>query len=251
MQGQHVPRRYQSARQTWPRINPEYSVKVWDEVDLAFLVKHTEWESIIERCETLIQRADVYRCAILEKYGGIYADMDMHAIKSLEPLRKECEESKQDIFIGYTSFQNTPLHWIMANNNALILAKPSSPVWPKIRQELLKRLHTKTLSDFFSPLFTVIKTTGPGLWTHLANTCPEIKSLPKEYFYSLSVIKGTDTLSLSDIDILKPFSYCYHTQAASWIESWESIVLSCFIGNRWKITVTLLVLLLVLRYKVV
>jgi mannosyltransferase OCH1-like enzyme len=251
MQGKHVPKRYSSARQTWPQINSEFKFTLWDEVDLAALAKNTEWETIIEKCETLIQRADVYRCAILEKYGGIYADMDMHAIKPLEPLRKECEETDKDIFIGYTSFQNTPLHWILANNNALIMAKPASPIWPRIRQEFLKRLHTKTLSDFFSPVFTVIKTTGPGVWTHLANTCPEIKSLPKEYFYSLNVVKGADTLTQADIDTLKPFSYCYHTQAATWVDSWESIILSCFVGNRWKITVFVLILVIVLRYKIV
>ena len=247
MQGKHVPSRYASARSTWAKVNPDYVVMFWDEVDASQLIKNTEWEQVIELCETLIQRADVYRCAILERYGGIYADMDLHAIKSLEPLRKECEESKEDIFVGYTSFQHTPFHWILANNNAFIMSKTNSMVWTRIRLEILRRLHMKTLAMFLSPIFSVIKTTGPGLWTHLATSLPQIKSLPKEYFYSLKVIKGNDTLSADDIDTLKPYSYCYHTQAATWVQSWESLILYCFVGHRWKYTVSILLVLLVLK----
>jgi hypothetical protein len=245
MQGKNVPKRYESARSTWARVNPDYKVMFWDEVDASQLIKNTEWEHVIELCETLIQRADVYRCAILEKYGGIYADMDLHAIKSLEPLRLECEESKEDIFIGYTSFQHTPLHWILANNNAFIMSK-STAVWTEIRREILKRLHMKTLAMFLSPIFSVIKTTGPGLWTHLAKL-PQVKSLPKEYFYSLKVVKGNDELTAEDIDVLKPYSYCYHTQAATWVQSWESLLLYCFVGHRWKYTLAIVLVLILIK----
>jgi hypothetical protein len=47
---------------------------------------------------------------------------------------------------------------------------------------------------------------------------------------------------------LLPLSYCYHTQESAWLQSWESIILGMFIGNRWKITVSLLVLIIVLRF---
>jgi mannosyltransferase OCH1-like enzyme len=246
MQGkQYIPDRYTSARNSWPQTNPKLKLVIWDEVDAAALVQHTEWENVIEKCDTLIQRADVYRCAILEKYGGIYIDMDMHAIKALEPLLIECDESICEVFIGYTSFQNTPLHYLLANNNAFIAAKQNSTLWPKLRNECLKRLHAKTLLDALSPIHSVIKTTGPGLWTHLAKE-KTVKSLPREYFYSLRVIKGVNTLSAEDVEALKPFSYCYHTQAASWIESWESLVLYSFVGHRWKITLSLLSLLLLI-----
>lgn len=253
MQGKSiVPSKYDAARSTWAPLHPSYEIRVWDEVDLQDLVGGTKWQLAISLCEKLIQRADVYRCAVLEAHGGVYIDMDMHAIKPLEPLLNELDTCTEDIAIGLTSFSGTPLDFVLACNNAWISSRAGSKVWNDVvYPEMLKRLHIKSLMDFVSPVWHVLRTAGPGVWTHLAKNSKVIRMLPKEYFYSLKVIKGNRQLTEEERSSLRPLSYGYHTQESAWLQSWESVVLAMFIGNRWKITVSLIVLFFLVRFALV
>jgi mannosyltransferase OCH1-like enzyme len=176
MQGKTVvPSKYDAARSTWQPLHPNYEIKVWDEVDLQELVHGTKWQLAIDLCEKLIQRADVYRCAVLEAHGGVYIDMDMHAVKSLDALLLELDSSPEDIAVGLTSFSRTPLDFVLACNNAWISSRAHSTAWELVVfPELLKRLHIKSLLDSISPVWHVLRTAGPGAWTHLAKTSKSI-----------------------------------------------------------------------------
>jgi hypothetical protein len=249
MQGKTiVPSKYSAARSTWPRINPKFSIVLWDEVDLQNLVIGTHWEAVIQLCDTLIQRADVYRCAVLETYGGVYIDMDMHAIKPLEPLLQELDLCTEDVAVGMTSFKGSPLDYYLAINNAWISSRKGSSVWKTlVFPELLQRLHYKTVVDFLSPVYQVLRTAGPGAWTHLTRAHPSsFKTLPRDLFYSLRVVKGNTALSQSDFESLKHYSYAYHAQHSAWLTSWEYLILAMFIGRRWIISCAILALLILL-----
>jgi mannosyltransferase OCH1-like enzyme len=244
MQGKlSIPSKYKDAQDSWKKNHPGYSFTVWDEEDLEKLIQGTFWTQLINKCTTLIQRADIYRCAVLEREGGVYVDMDMYALKSIEPLLLELDISDTDISVGQTSFYGTPFHSLLAVNNAWISARKHSIFWKtKYFPLILFSLHQYTLLDMLSPVFHVLKTAGPGAWTTLAQDAKEfIKILPQEYFYSLKKVKKS-LLSTDDIELLKPLSYGYHRQDSGWMKSWESILIQCFIGNNWKYTGVLLFL---------
>jgi hypothetical protein len=242
MQGKDsIPTRLQEARETWKHIHPSYTVKVWDEAQLEHLVKDTYWTVLISKCTTLIQRADIYRCAVLESEGGVYVDMDMYAIKSIEPLLKELETEPHDLALGKTSFFGSPLHSLLAVNNAWISAKPKSTFWKTVYfPHVLSNLHQFTLLDMISPLYHVVKTAGPGAWTHLSKDS-RVKLLPKEFFYSLKKVKQS-ILTVEDKERLRPLSFAYHRQDSSWMKSWETLLISLFLGNAWKYTALCVVL---------
>jgi hypothetical protein len=235
MQGKlSIPSKYKDAQLSWKDLHPEYEIRVWDESELEKLILGTYWTQLINKCTSLIQRADIYRCAILEKEGGVYVDMDMYALKSIEPLLQELDSLPTDISVGQTSFHGTPLHSLLAVNNAWISARKQSVFWKTVYfPHVLFSLHQFTLLDMLSPVFNVLKTAGPGAWTTLGHSTTSIKILPQEYFYSLKKVKKS-VLSSEDIEMLKPLSYGYHRQDSGWMKSWESIVIQCFIGNNWK-----------------
>ena len=245
MQGKlSIPSKYKHAQQSWQILHPSYTVTVWDEHDLEKLTLNTYWQELIQKCTTLIQRADIYRCAVLERFGGVYVDMDMQALKSLEPLLNELDTAKQDIAVGQTSFFGTPLHSLLALNNAWISARPQSTFWKTFYYpSVLLSLHQHTLLDMVSPLHAVLKTAGPGAWTSLSS---HLKVLPQEYFYSLKKVKKSH-LTTEDIEMLKPLSYAYHMQEGDWLTSWENVVIHCFIGNNWKYTLVVLLILVMYR----
>jgi mannosyltransferase OCH1-like enzyme len=246
MQGKlSIPSKYKNSKQSWHVLHPAYTITVWDEHDLEKLVHGSYWEELIAKCTTLIQRADIYRCAILERVGGVYVDMDMYALKSLEPLLVELDTSTFDIAVGQTSFWGTPLHSLLGLNNAWISARPNSEFWKKVYYpQILLSLHQYTLLDMISPLYGVLKTSGPGAWTSFSS---KVKVLPQEYFYSLKKVKKS-LLTPEDIDLLKPLSYAYHMQEGDWITSWETLLIQVFIGNNWKYTLFVLLLIVLYRY---
>lgn len=247
MQGKDsIPSKYKDAQKSWKSLHSTYTIQIWDEKDLEQLVRGTHWTNLIKMCNSLIQRADIYRCAVLEYKGGIYIDMDMYALKSLEPLLLELDTAEQDIAVGQTSFTNSPLHSLLSINNAWISARKHSMFWQKEYYPLvLSTLHQYTLLDMISPVYNVLKTAGPGAWTrlHKNQKTKYIKVLPQEYFYSLKKVKHS-VLTQEDIDLLKPLSYAYHRQDSTWMKSWESLIIALFLGNAWKITVPILLLVL-------
>lgn len=246
MQGKlSIPSKYKNAQHSWQVLHPTYSITVWDEHELEKVVKGTYWQHLIGRCSTLIQRADIYRCAILERFGGVYVDMDMYALKSLEPLLVDLDTCPFDVAVGQTSFWGTPLHSLLGLNNAWISARANSTFWKTIYYpHILLSLHQYTLLDMISPLYSVLKSAGPGAWTSFSS---KVKVLPQEYFYSLKKVKKS-LLTPDDIDLLKPLSYAYHMQEGDWITSWENLLIYSLIGNNWKYTLSLLLLLVL--YKV-
>jgi Glycosyltransferase sugar-binding region containing DXD motif len=237
-----VPSKYSFARATWREKNPLWEIKTWDEVELRKLIQGTRWENVLQYTRRLIQRADILRCAVLEKYGGVYVDMDMYCLKPLDDLLVSSK-----IQVGETSFKGVPLiKNAMRLNNGIIFAPALHSFWQKkFLPELLVRLQTHTWLDDLAPAWNTIRTTGPGLWSHFDGDI-DIHIHPQEFFYSLKKIKGhSGELSLEDIQTLKD-SYVYHMQDSVWLVSWEKYLLHMFIGNNWMISVPILLFIIFL-----
>ena len=243
MQGKDaVPVRYKEARATWQEVHPDWTLRVWDEADLMELARGSRWEGAVSMCRRLIQRADVLRCVVLERFGGVYADMDMYALKSLNPLLSE-----ERIQVGETTFHGIPLLWkIMRLNNGIILCPPNHPFWSHtFLPSLLIRLHTNTFLDDLSPAWNTIRTTGPALWSSFSNH-DTILAHPTKHFYALGIGKQQTTgkLSASDLQIMEG-SYTYHMQDSAWLDSWEWLLIKMFIHKNWMVTLSVVCILLV------
>jgi len=239
MQGKDaVPAKYAAARATWAAVHPTWEIRVWDEADLTALVRGTPWESAVLLCRRLIQRADVLRCAVLERFGGVYADMDMYALKPLDPLLQD----DSHVQVGETTFQGVPLvHRVMRLNNGIILCPAGLPFWrTQFLPALMLRLHTNTLLDDLSPAWNTIRTTGPGLWSSLAASSSLIQH-PTHFFYALGIGKQQTATELTPEQRKRmEGSYVYHMQDSAWLDSWESFLVKSLIHKNWIITVSVL-----------
>ncbi len=71
-------------------LNPEFRVRMWHNEDVRTLLaeRHPEYLDVYDGYERNIQRADFARYAILYCCGGMYLDLDMKAIKPIQPLLK-------------------------------------------------------------------------------------------------------------------------------------------------------------------
>ena len=73
----------------WQKINPNYKIILYDNKDcIDFLNEHygEEYVNIFNFIKDGPIKADFWRCCILYKYGGVYADIDTKPIMQLDTL---------------------------------------------------------------------------------------------------------------------------------------------------------------------
>jgi len=242
MQGiERTPKKYDRTRKSVRELHPNWVFMDWDEEQMQKLAKGTPWETALNLTSKMIQRADILRCLVLEKYGGIYLDMDMYCIQALDPF---LEIDK--VQAGYTSFHKTVMADVMgAVNNGIIFSPPASTFWKDFfLPELAKRLQQRTLLDDLCPAIHIIRTTGPLIWTALSE---HVHIHKQELFYSLLVLKKKE-IDSNDIVLLKNNgAYVYHAQDSVWLNSWEKYLMLAFMGRAWIITLSIFLLLIFLR----
>lgn len=119
MKTSQVPINMKTATNTWINLNPEYQYLFYtDEMCREFLAKNFH-PSIVYAYNKLVPgafKADLWRYAILYKYGGVYADIDMIAKCPLRDII-----SPADTFIGVRDNDHTAVY------NAFICCIPGHP----------------------------------------------------------------------------------------------------------------------------
>jgi len=93
-----VPNDMKDAINSWININPEYEHYFYNDEMCRNFIKDNFHPTVLHAFDNLVPgafKADLWRYCILYKYGGVYADIDMVAIK---PLRKIIAEN--DTFIS-------------------------------------------------------------------------------------------------------------------------------------------------------
>lgn len=217
MQGkQKIPPHLLKIQDSWIKTHPHWQIQIWDEDDLLLKGKDTRWHTLILNNDlSLIQKADVWRCMILDLVGGIYADFDMFALKNMETLLNH-----EKICLGQSHSSITRVQ------NSILASVPNHPGWDAVYNSISLSLHTRTLLDDLSVSYNVINTTGPIAWTRAVAKEPHhFEQWPAEYFFSKHVHKGKLNLE-NDIELLKD-SYGYHVQEISWMKGHEAFILHC------------------------
>ncbi|WP_052726176.1 glycosyltransferase family 32 protein [Devosia epidermidihirudinis] len=74
----------------WQQLHPGWDIRLWtDDSMRAFVAdSHPDFLATYDSYPKMIQRADAFRYLVLDTLGGIYADLDVEPLKSVEPLLK-------------------------------------------------------------------------------------------------------------------------------------------------------------------
>ncbi|MBI4485353.1 MAG: hypothetical protein HY655_05025 [Acidobacteria bacterium] len=80
--GGPVPRIFDHYEQSWRKHHPEWEMRLWREDTLPPLSCQAEYDAVvnIKRC------VDIARLEILRQCGGVFVDMDVEALRPLDPL---------------------------------------------------------------------------------------------------------------------------------------------------------------------
>jgi len=84
-----VPARFQAAAQSWRDRHPGWEYVLWTDADIDRFVRDhfPQIVPLFRRYPDQIQRVDAFRYLLLQRVGGIYADLDIECLQSFESLR--------------------------------------------------------------------------------------------------------------------------------------------------------------------
>lgn len=120
---------FQACADSWRVYHPDYRYFLWDDQENSDFVKsefawyHDTWMSFDKN----IKRLDSIRYMWMYVYGGVYADLDMECLQSLEGLLDCHRECDTILFCDLDAEGNC-----VSANPALIASKPGSKFWLEV-----------------------------------------------------------------------------------------------------------------------
>jgi mannosyltransferase OCH1-like enzyme len=158
-----VPRTLAAHMQSWRQLQPEWAFRFWTDSDNEDLVKqHYPWLLKAWQWLSPIQRADMARLLYMDRWGGVYADLDVQLLQPLAPLLAACEANGTGAIIG----QEPLAHAVLLESkprqacNAVLASAPGHPFWLWVARRAVAPLLAQEagyLSD------DPVETTGPRM----------------------------------------------------------------------------------------
>jgi mannosyltransferase OCH1-like enzyme len=79
------PAEYARRQASWLAHHPGWELRFWTEADLPAPEELRRIEAL-ERLRTPLERTDILRLEVLWRFGGVYVDVDLECVRSIEPL---------------------------------------------------------------------------------------------------------------------------------------------------------------------
>ena len=210
--------KYQSS---WMLNNPDWQYVLWDENMALQFMKNIfpEYVELYKKYKYSIQRIDVLRYFILYRYGGLYADMDLECITSMNEIR---DKYPDELYLVETGNKAMGTHV----SNLLMFSVRNHPFWSTLFLELYK---SRELPWFYTKHLEIMFSTGPAFLNRVYSRYM--------YKYSISVFPCNEFnpiyLGVDKLSIDKTKLHTIHYGEGSW-ESADSKFLIFFYCH-WKI----------------
>jgi mannosyltransferase OCH1-like enzyme len=246
-----IPPHLKEYRETWIKIHTDFEIILWDQVSIEKLLKeyNLSWLSeLYYSYDIMIQKIDIAKYFILYKYGGIYVDMDMKCIKSINAvlntnhniILSECHSP-----IPFRLFYGVAGHDIFTPiiNNGIIIIRQKNDLMKIVLEQAYKNKDSKL--DILNRALYIFKTTGPVC---LENAIVEYKKINNEpikildYTYFEGKSFGSKNCKLTDNAI------AVHIYEGSWVPSGTAFIVKAYfcIMKNPNITIAILLVIVIL-----
>lgn len=189
---------------SWQNKMPDYNIILWNESNLP-AEAHLAWEYISQKKYAFA--SDYARYYILHKYGGIYLDTDVEAVKSFDNLlSNQC-------FLGYEESGRL--------NSAVIGAEKAS-VFAEVCMKIMSENYTDKRPYLIAP--------------ELANralkiACDSVTTYPKDYFYPYNPYSEKEDVKQLMYSDITENTYSIHHWEKKWKMNFFSKIKRMFIAN--------------------
>lgn len=102
---EELPPEWQQSIEEWEKVHPDWELRFWSDNDIYEFVhnEYPELEALHKSYKYMIQRVDSVRYMILNKFGGVYSDMDIFPATTLDKLLQQWEDAGKDVLLAETS----------------------------------------------------------------------------------------------------------------------------------------------------
>jgi mannosyltransferase OCH1-like enzyme len=228
----NVPPHLQAYRQSWIDIHPNYSFVLWDKDSIETLIKGfpPAISTLYYSYELMIQRIDFAKYVILYAYGGIYIDMDVKCLQSLDTIYKKHPDKNVILSLCPYNFLHSlslglvglRLNENLINNGVIACTPRHSFLLNIIRQAETNR---PTVFKAVSSFLHIFYTTGPVMVTHAFRNTKrreDIVVLDNTYF------EACDIDSVKNGCIPPSHAVALHVYEGSWHSSSEKSVVNMY-----------------------
>lgn len=209
--GSPFPEKYKRWQKTWQSM-PGWKYKLWTDIDIEKL--NLVNKDLYLKSRNYGQRSDIARMEILNRYGGLYVDVDF------ECLNGDFFTLLHKTYDFYAGLEPLDLRKFSVNN-ALLASCPNHPLLKAYIKNLPKRW---SISNRDKVLETVQKT-GPAFITELFAKYGDRNGnrdiiFPPTFFYPLGFSQARflhfPPAHILKIQVFKPESVAIHWWAGSW-----------------------------------
>lgn len=211
---------------------------LWDNQTItAFLKKNNhKWLKKYNDYQLLHQKVDFARYCILYVLGGFYVDIDAIILKTPEKLLKQFPNYQ--VYLSYVNLYNYEIFVVHGKlkllNNGVILAYPKS----QFMLNLINNCPTQS-SNKINNSIIINNTTGPSVFTDIANKSPKIKKLSYQYFEPCLLTKCN----------INDDTYTIHVHNSSWINPNIKKCANYYVEYRQTIRFIMICLFIYYSYK--
>ena len=212
--GGPLPEKYKLLQYTWMKMHPDWEYKLWTDEDAkTFDMRNREFYA---KATNYGEKADIFRYEILQKYGGLYVDIDFECLAPFDDLNENYE--------FYTGVGNVDQKYLSVKNG-LIASIPDHPILEHCIENIKES----------AKLHKVVMRTGPIHFTksfiygvqNLVNKYEyqHIIALPASYFYPIGVKERNMRGQELEEKLKKyPEAYGIHYWDSNWLEGREQII---------------------------
>jgi mannosyltransferase OCH1-like enzyme len=196
--GSPLPEKFKLWCASWKKFNPDWQYRLWTDEDVeSFGMINKE---MFDATSNYGEKSDIWRYEILERYGGLYADIDEECLRSFDELH--------ELFDLYVGMQSLDTAYIQLGIGIIGAAK---------NHPLLKK--TMELIQERRSIFAIVLKTGPLFFTQV---CLEYSGsfglrdiiLPPSYLYPC----GYEQKGMPKEVWQCAESYAVHHWAGSWLK---------------------------------
>nr|MBA2306667.1 hypothetical protein [Candidatus Dependentiae bacterium] len=188
------PAIFKESQESLKNYHPTWEYKLWTDADIPSL--QLENQNFYDLSDNYGEKSDILRYEILYRFGGVYADVDLIALRPFDVL------SQYDLWTGIEPLNCSPA----GLNNAIIASMPYHPILQSCIEGIKKSWYEST-NIFFRA--------GPRHFTkHFLAFAQEnsdnIIALPKSFFYPI------DCSIVLDRSLIRSESFGVHLWEGSW-----------------------------------
>ncbi|MBS0635743.1 MAG: hypothetical protein JSR37_09795 [Verrucomicrobia bacterium] len=177
------PTYFVTFQEKWKTLHPDWEYHLWTDSELEDL--NLELKDLIDASPNYAEKSDIIRSELLDRFGGVYLDVDMDPFHALDELHKKYDfycgienphkiaTTNNRLWLGISIIASAPNHPILKRWKELIRAR-----WDEVNKNYNSAIERVINHTYFPFSMAFFEKYQEGGLTNMA--------LPTTYFYPLA-----------------------------------------------------------------